>query len=369
MNPHPNLINMKNGVFNIDTLKFSEHSKEYMSTIQIPVEYIVGAMCPRFEQYLDEVFEYDLQRQAIAQEWFGYSMTTETKAQKALILYGSGGNGKGVFTEILSTLIGDDNISNIPLNELNKGFSRVCIFGKTANISNENETYDKAFNTQYFKAIVGEDRINAEEKGKPVFSFKPTCKLILSVNNLPSTKDKSEGYYRRLSILNFTAHFDKESRDNDLKDKLLSEILGIFLWAIEGLKRLRSNNFEFSHCKNMENTLNEYKSQQNPMIGFFDELVICEPDKNHREDANKIYETFKNWCKKNGHSGFANISTHKFWSEFKKIAKEKGYPLEKKRSNTHRYCTGIRLIMVQSLKAKKVPAKSSISKLFKNKDK
>lgn len=59
----------------------------------------------------------------------------------------------------------------------------VWIYNKTANISNENETEGKGFNTQYFKSIVGEDTINAEQKNKPVFSFKPTAKIVMSMNN------------------------------------------------------------------------------------------------------------------------------------------------------------------------------------------
>ena len=54
---------------------------------------------------------------------------------------------------LVSYLIGQENISSIPLNELHKGFSRVCLHNKLANISNENECNGSSLNTQYFKAI------------------------------------------------------------------------------------------------------------------------------------------------------------------------------------------------------------------------
>ncbi len=361
LNPHKHIINMKNGVFDLNEFKFLPHNPKYLTTIQIPIEYKENAKCPRFLQYLDEVFEEDAERIAIAQEWYGYSVTTETKAQKALILYGSGGNGKGIFTEMLSLLIGEDNSSHTPLNELSKGFSRVCLHNKTANISNENETDGKSFNTQYFKAIVGEDMINAEQKGKPVFSFKPTVKLILSMNNLPSTKDKSTGYYRRLSILNFTAHFSEENRDRDLKEKLQKELSGIFLWAIEGLKRLRDNQFKFSYCKNMEETLKDYEKEQNPMIGFFDDCIENEDNEEYREDNKVIFTTFKKWAEKNGHSRYANISIQRFWREFKAVAISKGYNCKSGKSNSTRYHTGIKI--VGEYKGK-VIQKKQLSNLF-----
>ena len=85
LNPFRNIINMKNGVFDLETFKFKPHDKKYLSTIQIPVEHKEDAKCPRFLQYTSEVFGGDKERIAVAQEWYGYSLTTETKAQKALI--------------------------------------------------------------------------------------------------------------------------------------------------------------------------------------------------------------------------------------------------------------------------------------------
>ncbi|WBW95939.1 DNA primase family protein [Oceanirhabdus sp. W0125-5] len=349
LNPNKDIINMSNGMYNLDTFQFIEHDKKYMSTIQIPVEYIENAKCPRFLKFIDEVFEYDGQRIRVCQEWFGYSITIETKAQKALILYGSGGNGKGVLIEILSFIIGADNISHIPLNELSKGFSRVCLHNKTANISNENESNGKAFNTQYFKAIVGQDTINAEQKGKPVFSFKPTTKLILSMNNLPHTSDKSEGYYRRLSILEFTAQFTEKNRDEGLKEKLKEELSGIFLWAIEGLKRLKENNYKFTKSENMEKNLEEYKIEQNPIILFFDECIE-EAEEEYREENKVILNAFKKWATDNGYSGYYNISPNKFWREFKAVAKSEGMEIKQGRNNKLRYSKGIRLIQTRKIK-------------------
>lgn len=343
LNPYKNIINMKNGVYDLKTQEFLPHNPKYLSTIQIPVEYKEQADWERFRRYLEEIFEKDYERIALAQEWFGYAITTETKAQKALILHGSGGNGKGVFTEVLSMLIGDDNISHIPLNELHKGFSRVCLYNKTANICNENETDGKSFNTQYFKAIVGEDTINAEQKNKPVFSFKPTVKFILSMNSLSSTKDKSKGYFRRLMILNFTAYFSEASRDKDLKDKLKDELPGIFLWAVDGLKRLEANDFKFSKCKNMEKSLKKYEKEQNPLIAFFEDCIVTTDDLSYREDNRVIINTFKNWAETNGHKGYASMSSQRFWKEFEAIALSKGYNCEAGRSNALRYHKGVKV--------------------------
>lgn len=343
MNPIKNYINLKNCLFNTDDFSVRNHSADFLSSIQIPVEYDGSAKCPRFLEFLKVCFQNDEERIIVAQEWLGYLLTAETKAQKALILYGGGGNGKGVFTEVLTWLIGEENISNIPLNELNKGFSRVCIYNKTANISNENETEGKGFNTQYFKSIVGEDTINAEQKNKPVFSFKPTAKIVMSMNNLPYTNDKSYGYYRRLSILQFSAYIPEEKRDKQLKDKLKEELSGIFNWAIEGLQRLRKNNYNFSKSSNMEELLSQYKKELNPIIQFFEECIEITND-TVREDTKVVYNTFKNWAYHNGLRGYTNISNQKFWREFDRYIESSGYKIGKRKSNTVRFRTGIKVV-------------------------
>lgn len=192
-NTKRHLINMKNGMFDTLRLKLIPHDPEYYSTIQIPVEYNKCARCDLYMKFLKQVFEGDKERIQKAIEWLGYCISTETKAQKALIEVGFGGNGKGVYTESICWVAGEDNLSHIPLNELHKNFSRATLFGKTVNISSENEMGGKNFMTQFFKAITGEDTIHAEFKNKPVFTFKPTVKMVISMNNLPQTKDRSDG--------------------------------------------------------------------------------------------------------------------------------------------------------------------------------
>lgn len=343
LNGNKRFINMKNGMFDLEAFTLVKHSPEYYSTIQIPIEYDENAVCPNFINFINQSFLGDEESKTLAQEWSGYLLTAETKAQKGLILYGEGANGKGVFVDSISYLIGQENISSIPLNELHKGFSRVCLFNKLANISNENECNGNSFNTQYFKAITGEDVITAEQKNKPVFEFKPTVKLVFSTNNLPHTRDTSHGFMRRLSILHFKNTVKEENRDRDLKEKLKLESQGIFLWAVEGLKRLKGNKFKFSDCTTSNEVIREYEKELNPMVLFFEEC-IRKVDEEHREDRRIIYNSFRVWAESNGMEGYAKMGSQKFWKKFKEQAKALGYNCELKHSGMSRYCTGVKVV-------------------------
>lgn len=341
-NLNKNLINMRNGVFDVSTMEFRDHSLEDYSTVQIPISYEPEARCPRFLQFLNEIFEGDTQRIAVAQEWVGICLTPDTKAQKAMIFLGGGANGKGVMMYIMEQLVGADNISHVPLNELSRGFARVRLFGKLLNMSSENENSGNSLNTQYFKAIVGEDIIEAEEKCKPMFAFQPIVKMTFAMNTLPYTKDRSDGFFRRLMILRFTAYFPEKKRDKYLKEKLCEELPGIFNWALEGLERLRKNNYSFTQCPDMQQALYDYTAELNPVLDFI--RIRIKPISGSREINSRVYHDFLKWARTNGHMGFCNISVHKFWREFESSAKSLGIVTKTEHSNSLRFHSGIKLV-------------------------
>lgn len=344
LNQSRNLINMKNGMFDIVKIKLIAHDPKYLSTIQIPIVYNVVATCPLFDRALDEWFEGDRERITKAIEWMGYVLTTNTSAQKALFLYGTGSNGKSRFLEVVTELVSPKNISNVSLVELQNNFYRATLFGKLLNVATETELGGRPFNTQYFKAIVGEDTINADRKFENVKSFKPTVKIAVSMNSFPKANDNSEGYYRRIDFLPFTAKFSGEKKDERLSEKIIkSEMSGVFNLAIKGLNQLKANGFKFSPCKMSDKYLELYKMTLNPMMVFFEECIGL-AEATHREDRKKIYSTYTRWAYKNGFKTESNITTTAFWEEFNKESERRKITTKFGRSNKFRYQTGIRVI-------------------------
>lgn len=285
MNENKDFINLKNGMLQLSTMKLKEHSKEYYSTVQLPFKYDPNATCELFQKYLESVFECDEQRIALLQEWFGYLLTCETKAQKALVLYGSGSNGKGVCSSIIEALVGRENISYASLADLSNQFVRATLFDKQLVMSSENEIGN--FNTQYFKQIVGGDTcITASHKNKKPFEFFPYCKIVMSTNNLPDTRDRTDGFYRRLQFIHFSKYFSEEEKDVNLTEKLKTELPGILNWALVGLQRLRENAYRFSPCESSDRLLHEYRVEQNPFLEFVSECLHV--DTPQAKEENKV---------------------------------------------------------------------------------
>lgn len=336
-------------MFDLNTWTLLPHSAEYYSTVQIPLSYDANAACPRWEQFVSEVFEGDTERICLAQEWYGYSMTAETKAQKALVLYGGGGNGKGVFTTILGELIGHGHISAASLRELENQFVRATIQNKLVILSTENE-FDKHFNTEWFKKITGQDRITASHKCKPPFEFLPISKIVMSVNKLPPVRDNSTGFLRRLCILHFSAQFstNDNTADKNLVAKLRQELPGIFNWALEGYQRLKEQNFCFSSSRSADALLEDYQLQYNPFYDFVKSHVTEHPEVSKvKIKTSEVKKLFRIWAFCNKHPNCGKISPRIFWIRFEEAMRQCGMrKLKKSTSGNDRFCWNLSIAYV-----------------------
>ena len=336
------LLNLANCMFSLNTFEALPHDYKYFSTVQSEVPYQAEAKCPMFEKAINAMMANDQAKVAVIQELFGYLMTTETRVQKAFFLLGDGANGKSVLLEIITNLIGLKNVSHLSLHDIGRDFARWGLVGKTVNIAAENEVAKRGFDTQAFKQIVSGDRIPINRKYHDVFSYAPVCKLVFAVNSLPQTSDMSHGLFRRMFIIPFTERFDGDKADKNLLDKLLTELPGILNWALEGLKRLRSNNFEFTKSVEVENSLEQFKDSQTPVREFVKEKIVVS-EEGRRVLRNDIISSYKEWCVANGLPKCAEINSIKFWNVFRSMCKDLKIPVKEQQSNGKRYFVRIGL--------------------------
>ncbi|NQX63762.1 DNA primase family protein [Paenibacillus qinlingensis] len=325
-------INLQNGMLSLDSFELLPHDRRYHSTIQIRIPYTPDAKCPQFLQFLNEVFLGDQELVCVAQEMFGYCLTAETRAEKCFILFGEGSNGKSVLLSVLKLLCGRENTSSVPLAELENAFARHEIVGKTLNLAAENEVDEKGLNTQYFKAIVSGDPIHVDVKYGKGFMYEPVCKLVFATNRLPYSRDKSHAFPRRLVIFPFRAKFSSKTADKHLREKLEAELPGILNFALEGLKRLRDQNYVFSHSQAAEQMLTEYRATINPMLSFVSDCIKPTPGAG-RIGRTRLRDVFRSWCRENGHTGLAEMTTKKFWDAFRKILDEERIEFDESKSN------------------------------------
>ncbi|HHD2762457.1 TPA: phage/plasmid primase, P4 family [Clostridium perfringens] len=331
-NRNPYLVNVRNGLLDIRDMSFNEHTPSYLSTVQLNVEYNPQVDCPQFKKFLNEVL--DCKLIPLVQEIVGYLLTTNTASQKAFVFWGPARTGKSTLLWVVEyLLLGKKNVSNIPWQEIGDKFKTAELLGKLANVFSDlpSKSID---DTGIFKVVTGEDYLMAEKKNKNPFKFKPFARLVFSCNELPRNYvDRTEGFYRRLIIVPFSRQIEKNKIDKALKYKFQREKEGIFNWALEGLKRLYENNFEFSENELTDGVKKEYKRENNNVISFVEEC--CELDGLFSCSRIEIYEAYKEFCVE---AGLKALSQIKFNKEL-----EGNFNITRSRSGKLRSWNGVRI--------------------------
>ena len=303
------LLNVKNGFFDIETEQLIGHDPDICSTIQLGVEFNKSATCKKWLETIYQIFEGDESKINTLQEFFGLCLTRETMYEKALFMIGDGANGKSTVLYVLENIIGAQNKISMPLEKLNDSHYVASLFNKLVNISIETNAKSSVYDAT-FKQIISGDSITADPKYRAPFDFRPYCKLIYALNNMPRVEDKTYAFYRRLLILRFNRQFSDEEANKALKQELLKEKDGIFQWMIEGYRNLTQRG-HFAVDEKMKKEIEQYRAENNNVLLFAEEE--CERDVNAMVTKKELYQAYSRWCSDNGHKA---LSQTKFGKEF-----------------------------------------------------
>ena len=220
-------------------------------------------------------------------------------------MLGEGRNGKSTVISVLQHILGQENYSAVTLEALVKPNYCAEIFGKLANISEETSAKTSICDSTFKSIISGNATLSDRKYGHP-FMFFPICKMIYALNNMPQVNDKTDSYFKRLIIINFTRKFEDAEQDRQLKDKLRGEANGVFLWMLEGLKRLNERGY-FAIPAAIEASTEEYRKENNNVLLYVEEE--CHFGEGLSITKSILYEDYFNWCKR---CGMHPVSKKKF---------------------------------------------------------
>ncbi|MEF9387777.1 phage/plasmid primase, P4 family [Ralstonia solanacearum species complex bacterium KE056] len=197
-----------------------------------------GGDCPIWRQFLAEVTGGDAELQAYLQRMAGYALTGSTQEHALFFLYGTGANGKSVFLNTLSTILGDyaANAAMDTFMETRTDRHPTDMAGlRGARFVAAIETEQgRRWAESKVKNLTGGDKISARFMRQDFFEFFPQFKLFVAGNHKPAIRNIDEAMKRRLHLIPFTVTVPPERRDKHLQQKLLAERDGILAWAVQG---------------------------------------------------------------------------------------------------------------------------------------
>lgn len=296
-------INLLNGTFEISLngRRLKPFDRNDFLTYQLPFEYDPKAKAPIFEKYLNRVLP-DIDSQNVLAEFLGYVFikngNNTLKEEKALILYGSGANGKSVFFEVVNALLGSENVSSYSLQSLtnDNGYFRAKLANKLVNYASE---INGNLETSFFKQLVSGEPVEARLPYGQPFSLTQYAKLIFNCNQLPKDVEHSEAYFRRFLIIPFNVTIPEAEQDKNLHTKIIeNELSGVFNWVLEGLDRLLKQK-GFSRCEAVRQAVEQYRIESNSV-----QMFLSENDyQSNSEDytlIKDIYSEYKTYCIEDG---------------------------------------------------------------------
>lgn len=294
-------INLTNGTLRIGLDKQTMHAPDPADfmTYQLPFAYDDQATAPRFQAYLDKVLP-SADLQAVLAEGFGYIFipTRRLKLEKMLLLLGEGANGKSVAFDILTALLGPENLSSYSLEKITTEETyRAKIADKLVNYCSEISVNLEA---DTFKALVSGEPVAARELyGKP-FQIENYAKLIANANQLPTVSEHTNAWFRRFLIVPFGVTILEHEQDKQLASKIIgSELPGVLNWILAGLRRLLHQG-HFTPCQAILDQTELYKQQSDTVRLFLDEYKYT-PNLDYWVTLLELYREYKAFCQEDGH--------------------------------------------------------------------
>lgn len=297
VNTNRNILNFKNGTYEIDNMRFREHRKDDFAMYCLPYEYLPKANCPNWIAFLKEVLpQEDLQ--IAFQEAVAYPLSN-LHLEKISYLVGNGRNGKSVCLDVINYVLGEENVSHVSLANISKndGTAIQQLEGKLINITNENSS--KIFDTSVFKSYISGEALNVKKLYKDTYTTTNYPQTIMSSNSLPQSDDYSEGYYRRFRFVPFKVSIPLEKVNPNLKEELCEEASGITNWLIEGIEKLRENK-KFSFSKTINEIEKEYRVESDVVNMFLEEKWYI-PSLKNKQLLSQLYAEFDSFSISNGY--------------------------------------------------------------------
>ena len=345
----PKWVVFDNGCFNIaDGIFYPGDHPGIHNFNSTGYSYDGSAKAPEFISFINDVMGGDQALVANVQEALGYSLCYGENPMQVIVLFlGTGRNGKGILSNILMKVHGEENCSATSVAQLSSQFGVSQMFDKVLNISNENNE-NVVTDTSIIKTVSGNDVIMCEKKYKDATPVRIFSKIFISSNSI-MFKDSSKGFQERLVPIPFSYTYTyspkgpkEKLRDNQLEERLSKELAGIFNWMYEGLVRLRSNGYQMTPSEAVKRERERIVYASNPIQLFVKECI--EFDKDGKERKPDVYRKFKEWTSANGVSCGIYQSAHSFYQKFDAILEENSISSETKKIKGYDYYPGITFI-------------------------
>ena len=334
VNANLNVLNLQNGVYDLDSMTFVPHDRKYLQTKMAGTEYGENAECPLWTGLLETVLPDDEVR-TYFQKAVGYTISSDYMEKCMFVLYGKdGNNGKTTINKTIHKLLGDYAVAAEKQTIMDtKGHGAGSPRPDLARLRDrrfvsisENEKDDK-LSEGLIKNLCGGGIIICRTLHHEPIEFPAIFKIFLDTNYRPQVRGTDKALWRRLKVVEFNVTLPPEKIDLNFGEKLEKELPGILNWAIEGYRLYKAEGLDMP--EEMQKAIKDYAEDMSPLDQWIAECVGYSADGVSPCVTSKVlYQSYYNWCRFNhetfmGQRRFTQEINMKEW--FQNTKKVKGY--------------------------------------------
>jgi len=297
-------VQFKDKIVDIITGEEIDASPKYFITNPIP--YSLHKERYHLTPMMDKIFEEWVGKDYVKTlyEIIAYSLLPDYPMNRLFCLIGSGMNGKSCFLNLLTKFVGKDNVCSTELDTLlTSRFEVTRLHKKLVCLMGETD-FSEMEKTSILKKLTGGDTIGFEYKNKNPFQDYNYAKILIATNNLPTTTDKTIGFYRRWLIIDFPNQFDEKK--NILEDIPEAEFSNLATNCVITLNSLLQER-NFTNEGSIDERREKYEAKSNFLDKFLN-LFVDDNDVNGFITKADFSKKFKQWSKENKHREMSDTS-------------------------------------------------------------
>lgn len=302
-----NVLNTPSGYIDLATGSLMETTPESMFTKITNFEYSDTYAAPRWEEFLHQTFDGNQDLIHFMQKLVGYSLTGTMDEQVMTILHGekrkNGSNGKSVFVETVSSIIGNYAITIQPETLMAKPLASsggpnndIARMKGARFIASSEPDEGMRLSEGLIKQMTGGEKVTARQLYGDYFEFQPTGTIWLSTNHKPIVRGTDDGIWRRLLFIPFLVQVPNNKKDPKLKQKLLREGPGILNWAVDGALMWQREGLNPPQI--VQEDSKQYRGEMDTIGGFLEEVAEVGPG--YQASFKEISLAFDEWEKIHG---------------------------------------------------------------------
>ena len=311
--PKPWVVGFQNGVW--DKGRFRPARREdYMLTLAA-VDYLPDVDRSEWLEVLARITGGNEDLARTLQDVAGYALSGASSLRLLPWLYGEGGTGKGTFSEMLGTVLGEMAVTISPKHlatDSDRERLGAALFGRRVALCAE--AGHARLDAESLKTLSGGDRLAVRRLYAEAFTARPSHVLLMVANDAPRVEAYDDALKDRVLALPFTHPLKEGGKllggkrlEEERQDPKSALVLGFAAWAVEGLARVYGSNavHRAAICKK---ATRDFWADVDPLRDFWPFLdpSALAVDGVGVSDMRRIYE---DWSKD---SGARAMSSQKF---------------------------------------------------------